>query len=492
AIVFCMSRKRCVEGAKAVAELNLLTDKRGDKEPEPPRNADAPALARWRAEQAKKEMSARANKVARDTMHRTHLQRYMPELGTLEAYTEFVELCFQQKLVKLVFATETLAVGVNMPARSVVFTQLDKPNDGNTAGHRPLRPDEFWQMAGRAGRRGMDDLGYVIYAPTLSVAGEQQQIASSQLVIDPPFVLRHLNRSIGKEVLAKTLLANQLDRQSKALLHKLTNSAGGADAAALTHAAKQLDEIESRLAPSSADQLKVKLSQPQIKVFFLLQYTMRLVRLASGQRAQSQATIETNRNVLGGQWDGVINKLVELGCVDQHDASKLTARGRTCAAFAEGHPLIIGTMIADGYLNDLSAGEICAWLCLFLKESRLEDPMDCPLKPEPMSRALEDVFHATYNLADYLGVDLDANLSRIMLDWCTHKSIQNVAAWVDPHVLGSFVKAVMRVVSYIDVVREVLLGLGHYELHARLDHHMEMLLGGLVTNESLYLRMGDF
>ena len=116
-------------------------------------------------------------------MHRTHLQRFMPDLGNLEAYTEimemlehgvayhhsgmlpvlreFVELCFQSKLVKLVFATETLAVGVNMPARSVTFSQLDKPKDGDQAGHRPLRPDEFWQMAGRAGRRGMDELGHV-------------------------------------------------------------------------------------------------------------------------------------------------------------------------------------------------------------------------------------------------------------------------------------------------------------------------------------------
>ena len=74
---------------------------------------------------------------------------------------EFVELCFAEKLIKLVFATETLAVGVNMPARTVVFSQLDKPNDGDKPGHRSLRPDEFWQMAGRAGRRGMDELGCV-------------------------------------------------------------------------------------------------------------------------------------------------------------------------------------------------------------------------------------------------------------------------------------------------------------------------------------------
>ena len=99
----------------------------------------------------------------------------------LPVLREFVELCFQQRLIMLVFATETLAVGVNMPARSVVFSQLDKPNDGDLPGHRPLRPDEFWQMAGRAGRRGMDELGYVLYAPTLSVAGLRNLCSADNL-----------------------------------------------------------------------------------------------------------------------------------------------------------------------------------------------------------------------------------------------------------------------------------------------------------------------
>ena len=52
-------------------------------------------------------------------------------------------------------------------------------------------------------------------------------------------------------------------------------------------------------------------------------------------------------------------------------------------------------------------------------------------------------------------------------------------------------QAVLRVVSYVDVVKEVLLGLGEYETHNRLDAHMELLLGGLVTNESLYLHLVD-
>merc|ERR1719183_989728 len=88
----------------------------------------------------------------------------------LPVLREFVELCFQNRLVQVVFATETLAVGINMPARTVAFTQLDKP-DSENGGHRWLRVDEFWQMAGRAGRRGLDTAGHVIYAPTLSVAG---------------------------------------------------------------------------------------------------------------------------------------------------------------------------------------------------------------------------------------------------------------------------------------------------------------------------------
>ena len=70
---------------------------------------------------------------------------------------------------------------------------------------------------------------------------------------------------------------------------------------------------------------------------------------------------------------------------------------------------------------------------------------------------------------------------------CERKDITRIAQWIDPHLLGTFVKAVMRVVSYIDIVREVLLGLGKYEVHNRCDNHMDALLGGLVTNESLYL-----
>ncbi|MGB0825243.1 MAG: helicase-related protein, partial [Synechococcus sp.] len=70
-----------------------------------------------------------------------------------------IEELFQQGLVKVVFATETLAAGINMPARSTVIAALSKRTE---RGHRPLMGSEFLQMAGRAGRRGLDSQGYVV------------------------------------------------------------------------------------------------------------------------------------------------------------------------------------------------------------------------------------------------------------------------------------------------------------------------------------------
>ncbi|RXG73628.1 Helicase SKI2W [Armadillidium vulgare] len=79
--------------------------------------------------------------------------------GILPILKEVVEMLFAKGLVKLLFATETFAMGVNMPARSVVFDSIRK-HDGIR--FRDLLPSEYIQMAGRAGRRGLDTTGTVI------------------------------------------------------------------------------------------------------------------------------------------------------------------------------------------------------------------------------------------------------------------------------------------------------------------------------------------
>ena len=88
--------------------------------------------------------------------------------GMIPLFKETVEQLFGEGLIKVVFATETLALGINMPARSVVLERLDKW-DGSQ--HAPLTPGEYTQLTGRAGRRGIDVEGHavVLHSPAARV-----------------------------------------------------------------------------------------------------------------------------------------------------------------------------------------------------------------------------------------------------------------------------------------------------------------------------------
>lgn len=84
--------------------------------------------------------------------------------GLLPMLKEIVEILFSKGLIKVLFATETFAVGLNMPTKTVVFTSYRKYDD-STGSNRMFYTDEYIQMAGRAGRRGKDTKGYVFYLP---------------------------------------------------------------------------------------------------------------------------------------------------------------------------------------------------------------------------------------------------------------------------------------------------------------------------------------
>jgi ATP-dependent RNA helicase HelY len=79
--------------------------------------------------------------------------------GMVPPFKEAVEACFAEGLVKVVFATETLALGINMPARTVVIEKLTKFTGER---HEPLTPGDYTQLTGRAGRRGIDAVGHAV------------------------------------------------------------------------------------------------------------------------------------------------------------------------------------------------------------------------------------------------------------------------------------------------------------------------------------------
>jgi len=111
--------------------------------------------------------------------------------GILPAWKGLVEELFQQGLIKVVFATETLAAGINMPARTTVISTLSKRTD---LGHRLLTASEFLQMAGRAGRRGMDERGYVV---TLQTPFEGAKEAAYLATAEPDPLVSQFTPSYG-------------------------------------------------------------------------------------------------------------------------------------------------------------------------------------------------------------------------------------------------------------------------------------------------------
>lgn len=102
--------------------------------------------------------------------------------GLMPGYKKLVEELFSKKLLKVVFATSTLSAGINMPARSVVITQLDKPDDKALDGYSPITVNEFQQMSGRAGRRGIDKIGDVIL---YNLSNSDKEIAKKYIFSNP-------------------------------------------------------------------------------------------------------------------------------------------------------------------------------------------------------------------------------------------------------------------------------------------------------------------
>lgn len=106
--------------------------------------------------------------------------------GMVPAFREAVERCFAEGLLRMVFATETLALGINMPARSVVIEQLSKYTGD---GHAMLTPAQFTQLTGRAGRRGIDDRGatVVLWSPWVTFTTAAELAASREFPLESSF-----------------------------------------------------------------------------------------------------------------------------------------------------------------------------------------------------------------------------------------------------------------------------------------------------------------
>ena len=196
AIYFTFSRKKCDEQMESCSDLCLVT-------PEEQKQIKQ-IIDEYIAENSYLE-------------HNKHIEYLLNGVashhaGLLPGWKVLVEKLFQKGLIKVVFATETLAAGINMPARSTVISAISKRTD---TGHRTLTGSEFLQMSGRAGRRGMDEIGYVTIVGTAFQSPEEvaELVLSDANPLESRFspsysmvlnLLQRFSREEAKELILKS------------------------------------------------------------------------------------------------------------------------------------------------------------------------------------------------------------------------------------------------------------------------------------------------
>lgn len=172
--------------------------------------------------------------------------------GILPIWKELVEQLFELGLVKVVFATATLSAGINMPARTTVISALSKRTDD---GHSMLTPSEFLQIAGRAGRRGMDEVGHVV---TIQTPFEGAQEAS-YLAISTAEPLRScFTPSYGMvlNLLQKHTLAEAKDLLERSFAEYLAQRKLAPEQKAIAQITTELAKLDVELAPIEVEQFE--------------------------------------------------------------------------------------------------------------------------------------------------------------------------------------------------------------------------------------------
>lgn len=301
---------------------------------------------------------------------------------------EIVEILFTRGFVKILFATETFSVGLNMPTKTVVFLELEKWCDGGQK--RLLRPDEYIQMAGRAGRRGLDTQGLVLYEPMKDPvdSGDLKSLLTGAL---PPlesrmrfhydFILKH-RLSGGPAIAEQSYWAVQQQATRVSLGLELESLKGRVDTLNATLSADQKKAFREKAAleheVACTVNAKRKKAQQALTRWSIendwaakLQKTYDLYYAVETEYMKKHAAIR--------DWDAA--PLLSLGpleaCLTDWgflDSDGSTQLGISATEVNEGHGILMPLLAFSDRAADLTAEEIACVLAGFLNESRVDDP----------------------------------------------------------------------------------------------------------------------
>jgi superfamily II RNA helicase len=441
--------------------------------------------------------------------------------GLIPILKEIIEILYARGLIKLLFATETFAVGVNMPAKTVIFNDLKK-YDNN--GLRHLRTDEYLQMSGRAGRRGLDKNGTVIILPTMdlpdygtlkSVMSGRSPSIKSKFVPSYQFILKalHNNDISVDKFIETTLFSKEEGMKIKQLEKKLRGikvkpfpfDKNDKKVVEIDEYLKLERKVNNKvLKLSNKDRKKVMKRMKQIKNmngFEEILCEIKIWDIENEKRERLVRDIDFMRSYILGD----VEKIVEIlrdGYLDSDD--KLTEKGLIAIEVNDCNPIIFTELIYSKYLEKCTFEEIVGLFASFIDE-KSRDYHYNGLKELGREKGLTDnVIDLLYYLDDEMGylekiekeksfeiqqnndyqLKLDFVLPAYM--WAKGCDIKKIYEITDIYE-GNFVRGILRINSMIEDVISVAENLGYFNLKKIMEGYEEKLIRDVVTINSLYI-----
>jgi superfamily II RNA helicase len=447
--------------------------------------------------------------------------------GILPMLREIVEIMYGEKLLSVLIATETFAMGVNMPTKTTIFPQLTKW-DGK--GRRNLKPDEYTQMAGRAGRRGLDEYGNVILIPEYDLIEEWEarkmlmsppQKVESKFSIDYSYILKKLIFRIENNIdipiidylrdsIKKSYLNKEQDIFLNNLLKQKDNLKINKDIEFDDYQDIFNQYIEKEEHINNSQKKLIKLSNKKRKkikremIIIKEQIPERIFKKLENQVKKQnelqklEKEIEYHNIKYNNQIEKVMEFLIQENLLDEkYNLSRL---GRIVAEVNECNPLLLGYILNNKILNKLEFSEIIALLSTFIKD---DSNNEIRIKNLEISDNLKELM---YNLSDYANKlydyenkinhslpftiwskwDLYLNLFIPSKLWAEGKQWVEIKANYDSYE-GNFVKNILRLTNLIRNIVVIAKITNNFELLTKLDNFEEKLIRDFVRNDSLYL-----
>jgi len=452
--------------------------------------------------------------------------------GMIPILKEIVEILYDKCLIKVLLATETFAMGVNMPTKTVIFTNLTK-FDGNQK--RMLRPEEYGQMAGRAGRRGMDKHGLVLVLPSLHFITESEakeiilappQRINSKLALGYSLVLKLLNYKIDSnntddpvkylsKILSDTLFNNQDYKQIHSLItdkktyeEKLENLQLFLTSNIMSKKDifLKIKELDEKLKPSGFFKLDKKQEK---KILNEKQELSNTINSQENQLLTSLVSIENTLTNLTNEIHFINNKLnIHLEKVliflkeneMLNDDYILTKKGRIVSEVNECNPLVMQKIIELNLFDDLDFNEIMGVLTLFVADPDKEEiyVRDLEINDKEkdvinkINKINEELFDKEIKLTQSVPFHftsdwiLSYNMVEVTRDWANGNNWLNIKHKFN-NFEGNFIKNILRLSNITRNLESIAKLLDNVKLLNKLDGYQEKLIKDIVITDSLYI-----